>query len=171
MTINLEELSRFVIESKKNGYAADAEEIVSQIFPHFKEITFKKGDWEYKDFFRGISNFHGFEIVRFQKIPIWMMSYHGGMISRYEKDEQFAEQTFTFLKKVLLAIDEQFPFRGPNELVIQDWIYKNHYQGNIQRFSGAESIYNNGDRVYELNYVGGIIVAREKLYLNILNTK
>ena len=69
-------------------------------------------------------------------------------------------ETFTFLKQALLAVEESAPFRGPPRFEKGVWLYNNHFQGDIQRFSGGEIIFKEDEKVFSQNYIGGLIVPK-----------
>ena len=83
-------LARFLAKSKKQAWAGDGKKTEPQR-PGFEEHEFIDGDWEYGDSFSGFYFFHGQETVKFQKIPLWTMSYSGGMLKAYHGNLDFAE--------------------------------------------------------------------------------
>ena len=72
--------------------------------------------------------------------------------------EDSAKQTFSFLKKVMLAKDEStFSARGPLNLTDGDWEYKYSQEGDIEEFNGYEEIYYQGKLVFFHRIIGGLI--------------
>ena len=159
MTLDIGQLERFLVKAKTQTYAGDGKEIQPQR-PGFKELEFKEGDWEYRDSYAGFFLAPGQEIVRFQGIPIWAMAYNGGMFGKYHGDIDFAKQTFAFLKKALLKIEESRPFRGPECLEEGDWVYVDESVGHTTGFQGEENILYKGENVFKQMYLGGIIVPK-----------
>lgn len=147
MEINLEELARFLVKAKYHTYAGGGREIPSQR-PGFKELEFAEGDWEYRDSYAGFYSAPGQEIVRFQGKPVWAMSYSGGMNTKYHGQRDFAELTFTFLRKALLMLKESRPFRGPENFLEEDYEYIDSSDGDITDFRGTERILFQGKEVF-----------------------
>lgn len=105
------------------------------------------------------------ELVRWQNENgqgIWFMSYCGGMLPELRGDERLAYQTFEFLKKMLLKVNPEKPFRGPSAGVEGDLTYINNVHGNIERFNGEEYIdlkdFDRNDAIFSQNYHGGLII-------------
>jgi len=163
--INLEELAGFLVKAKKATYAGDGAEVESQR-PGFKELEYKEGDWEYRDSYVGFFLAPGQEVVRFQGKPVWIMSYSGGMRENHQENEKFAHNVFAFLKKALSNVPKNKPFRGPQnfdegELFKKgDFRYFNFIEGNIENFSGLETITYKGEEVFRQKYIGGLVKGK-----------
>ena len=100
----------------------------------------------------------GQEIVYYKGVPVWAMAYAGGMEFQYHGDEDLAHETFVFLKKALLAMDPEKPYRGPEHFGEGEWKYISILEGDIKDFIGNEKIYYKSDLVFEQNFIGGVIV-------------
>ena len=158
--IDTKELARFLVKAKTNAWAADEKEIEPQR-PGFKELEFNDGDWNYRDSYTGYFCAPGQEIVRYQNIPVWAMAYDGGMAEPFMEDRNLAKKTFAFLKRALMSVTEEEPFRGPSNLKDgAEWIYSNRFLGDIERFKGEEKIMHNGSLVFSQNYIGGLILHK-----------
>ena len=164
--INLEELARFLVKAKKGTYAGDGKEITPER-PGFKELEYIEGDWNYRDSYIGFFMAPGQEVVRFQGKPIWVMSYSGGMTSDFKDDINFAKETFNFLKRALLQVSEEMPFRGPKIFSDEkDWHYQNYFGGDVTNFHGHEKIYtlppvDEINRiVFAQDYIGGLVLPK-----------
>src|SRR3989344_2159039 len=137
LEVDLGELTDFIVEAKKNGYAAGGEK--RRWSDGSKTFTFHNGNFHYRDNYAGSYQAPGNEIVRWQKPDgqrIWQMSYSGGILPQFQGDEELAKQTFKFLKKALMKGDFEHPFRGPPKFEDEDFIYRTSVKGNVQRFSG-----------------------------------
>ncbi len=158
--IDLQDLRKFLVKAKRNSWAAGSSEVHAQR-PGFQEITFSDCNLNYRDSWAGDCGFHGSEVVRFagEPEPLWAMSYDGVVFSLHRKPD-FVEQIFSFLKKALLMCHEEKPFRGPAQHEEADFRYSNECKGDIERFIGTERIFYLGDKVYRLNYIGGLIIAK-----------
>jgi hypothetical protein len=159
MTINLDELTDFLIVAKKQAYAGDGQELKPQR-PGFKELEYEQGKWYYRDSYSGFFFAPGQEVVSFEGKPVWAMAYSGGMRPEYHGDVDFAKKIFGFLKKALALIEKSRPFRGPNRLEEGDLVYVDKSEGDIQEFRGREEISYRGKVVFRQDYIGGLIIGK-----------
>jgi len=162
MKIDLEKLAKFLVKAKTQTYAsADNQEIKAER-PLHRELEFEEGKFYYRDSYTGFFQAPGMEEVRLGKNgeTIWTMAYSGGMLPNCQKNVEFAKQVFTFLKKVLGLVKEDFPFRGPKEFEEGDWKYINEIKGNIERFKGHEKIFFKAKEVFNQDYIGGIVIDK-----------
>lgn len=76
-------------------------------------------------------------------------------------DNDFADKTFGFLKKVLSAGDKVTTFqpRDPKELSDGSWKYKCIFEGDISKFSGSDSISYDNEVVFTHAFLGGLVIA------------
>jgi len=159
-SVNLSELAKFLIEAKISTYAShNSDKIVPQR-PNFDELVFSKGDWDYRDSYCGFFSAPGQEVVSFKETPIWAMAYSGGMLSKYWGDVNFAKETFGFLKSALGLVKVSAPYRGPKKLKKGDFEYTSKVKGDITSFVGHEVINFKGKKVFEQDYIGGLIVDK-----------
>lgn len=161
MNVNVDQLAEFLVEAKKRTYAGDGENVPPQR-PGFKELELTIGDWNYRDSYAGFFVFQGQEVVCYQGIPVWAMAYSGGMLPEYQHNNDLATQTFAFLKRALLRIEAERPFRGPQRFRDEDKEYYNFNQEDIAQFTGREEIIFGKKKVYQLDYVGGIILPNSQ---------
>ncbi|MBI2146475.1 hypothetical protein HYU22_03985 [Candidatus Woesearchaeota archaeon] len=163
MQINLEELASFLVKAKVLTYPTNGRDAPPQR-PHFRELEYHEGEWDYRDSYAGFYRFQGQEVVRFRGKPVWAMGYSGGMGKEYHGQVELAAQTFSFLKKALVGVNETAPFRGPavvsEEISGKKWDYENAAEGNIEFFSGMERILLAGKEIYRVHYMGGGIISR-----------
>lgn len=155
--INYDELKSFLLDANVNGYAGDGNEVTPQR-PGFSEIEYGKDKWLFHDSYAGHYFAPGQEIVYYEGNPVWSMAYAGGMKFGSHGDKELAHETFTFLKKALLRMDPEKPFRGPKLFEEERWRYVSELDGDIKDFHGNEKIYKNDKLVFEQNFIGGIIV-------------
>ena len=125
----------------------------------FSELEFKEGDWLYKDSYTGFFQSWGREVVWYKGEPVWNSLYGGGMRKEFYGNEQFAHETFTFLKKAMLAGEkiEEFQPRGPREFKEEEWGYTCEWGGDIENFRGDEKISHKGDVVFTHHFFGGFV--------------
>ncbi|MCP4110921.1 MAG: hypothetical protein GY749_36270 [Desulfobacteraceae bacterium] len=145
----------FLITAKRNTWAGDGEQIRHSDYS--KNCSYSDGVFEYKDQYFGNLVDGGREVVFFNKRPIWIMGYHGGVFEEYYKH---SEEIFTFLCRSLLASQTGLPVRGPRCFVEGDFEYQNSYQGDLKYFTGSEIIVWRKIKVYRKAYVGGEIRDR-----------
>lgn len=155
--INLDGLKEFLFEANAHGYGGESKEVKPQR-PGFDELEYKKGDWYFRDSYAGHYYAPGQEIVYFQDEPVWAMAYSGGMMPSYHGDVEMTRMTITFLKKALMAMEKNLPFRGPKLLEEGDWRYESKVNGDVSDFSGVERIYFKNEVVFKQNFIGGLII-------------
>jgi hypothetical protein len=100
--------------------------------------------------------FVGQEVVTDTQRAIWSMSYAGGVSPDITGRDKILS-VYAFLRKALLCIGEDRPFRGPSHFEQGSYRYVDTSEGGLSQFHGAERIYLDGMPVYGLRYSGGII--------------
>ena len=155
---SLARLAKFLVEAKRRTYAGldDDATIASPILQGSKQLEYRDHDLFYRDIYFGMGFFVGQETVQAGPQVIWSMSYAGGVAPDITDREEFLA-IYAFLRKALLAIGEDFPFRGPAQFEDGSFRYANTWQGGSAEFHGEEQIYRAGIGVYRLHYAGGII--------------
>lgn len=162
--LNLEHLAKFLVIAKKASYASEQSiiKILPPERPGHKEYFMNNGDFSYRDSYVGSQLFVGCEEVRLVRSQetIWGMVYAGGILPEFQNNKKTSEGAFSFLRQVLRLVCEDIPFRGPPEFTKREnplWRYENIFDGKIKRFSGFESVFYLGKRVFTLNYAGGLV--------------
>lgn len=153
------EFAEFLVRAKRATYAGEGKEISPQR-PGFTELEYKEGDYRYRDSYSGFYQAPGQEVVYFRGKPVWTMAYSGGMVKEFHNDEDFTEKTYTFLKKCLLQVKKEEPFRGPREFSEGDFSYQMAVEGDINDFSGGERIFYQGKEVFRYHFAGGTIIPK-----------
>ena len=126
--------------------------------PGYYELTFKDGDWFYRDSYTGHYRSWGTELVRFKGKPVWNALYGGGMADGLD---HLSKDCFQFLKTCLTTKPKTWhSFRGPKSLTRGDWQYRYQQQGDIKMFSGYEEIRFKGKVVFSHRIIGGLIKDR-----------
>ena len=113
-------------------------------------------DLLYRDIYFGMGFFVGQETVQANERVIWSMSYAGSVSPGITERKQLLA-IYAFLRKALLAVADERPFRGPAQFRDGDFRYINNSQGDIAEFHGEEQIHRAGSKVYGLRYQGGMI--------------
>lgn len=163
MEFDTNTLAGFIVRAKKACYAGGGREVEPQV-PGFKEFEYVEGDWNYRDSYFGYYFVPGGrEIVKFKGQAVWIMAYNGGMKPECRWNEDFARQTFSFLKKALSLVQASRPFKGPMKFADGDWRYSDGSRGNISNFNGSEKIVHDNSEVFKQDYFGGIVVPKRDI--------
>lgn len=149
----MDELRKFLITGNKDGYAAGESNITREDDKSYS-IRFEQGSWRYHDNWFGGEPFGGRTVVFKAGKPYWMAVYYGS-------DSGKAEGLIGFLRKALSNQPDELPVRGPKELKEDKFEYKNKWEGDLEKFSGKEFIYYDGEEVYSAEYAGGLVDQRE----------
>lgn len=143
----------FLLKAKLHGYAGgDKLKIRSNDLS--KKYSYEESEFSYEDRYFGEFVDMGQEIVRYKGIPVWGMSYRGGIFSLYDNNK---EEVFNFLRLALNQIDNQLPIRGPTLYQNGAYIYKNCISGDLMSFTGHEEIWKVNEQICFRYYLGGMI--------------
>jgi hypothetical protein len=151
------ELSAFIVEAKRNTYAAQRGQ-ASSSRPESHDFAYEKGRFRYLDSYVGEIRFSGEEIVWYDGKPVWSMNYYGRLLGP-DPGPGFD----SFLKRALLLVSETKPFRGPDLYEEGEYRFDQFYEGGaetlsgIEGFSGREEILYRGVAVYRLWFHGGVV--------------
>ncbi|MHB8270667.1 DUF5680 domain-containing protein [Bradyrhizobium sp.] len=151
-------LAAFLVEAKRRTYAGldDDATVATPVIPGSKQLDYSNGELSYRDIYFGMAFFVGQEVVTDKQQAIWSMSYAGG-VSPDITDRNTFLAVYGFLRKALLRVGEDRPFRGPSQFEQGSYRYVNASEGELPEFHGAERIYLDAMPVYALRYSGGII--------------
>lgn len=150
--MELNKLKQFLIDSNNAGYAgSDGKKWIKETNGS-TTIHFEKSDFKSHDNFFGGEPYGGRIVVFYKNKPVWMMVYYGWIEKNIAVDEVYA-----ILKKALMKMPEEDPFRGPKKFVENEFIYQNEWTGDVERYSGKEKILKNNQLIYKANYMGGIV--------------
>ncbi len=147
----LTELKRFVIEAKRNTFAADAKKsyLIDQTSIHsYRDFSDADSTGTrllmYQDVYNGNTAEIGEETVSINMVKVWRNQYCGGTMF-FPKIHQglhvndWAQYVSNFLRKALSNLSEDFPVRGPkifeatsassqNKQILGDWKYLNSWE-------------------------------------------
>ena len=151
--INTQQLCKFLVKAKKATYASGdaAKKIIESDVS--TTLTFEDGDWRYHDNYFGGEPYGWREVVFFKGEPVYIMTYYG-WINEKATDIKTIYKT---LQEALLLIDQTNPYRGPEEYIQWKYIYTDNSVGEVDNFSGEESITYDGEEVYKAKYMGGLV--------------
>jgi len=156
--INLKTLKEFLVKAKKSTYASG--DIAKKIVEADKSTTliFEDGDFKYHDNYFGGEPYGGREVVFFKGEPVYTMVYYG-LVNEEITDFR---GVYKILQKALSLMPEECPYRGPKEYKEGDYSYLNNFIGEIDNFSGEETINYKGKEVYKAKYAGGLVDLRKE---------
>jgi len=148
--INLDKLKKFIIESRENTYAADSKQIENPRISGSVQLEYQKADYFYQDiYFAGSKIFIGQETVYFNNRPVWAMNYLGDIAK---------QEILSFLKLSLLKLSQECRFGKKCQFEKRELEYQDNGQGELDLFSGKESIYQKNKNIYNLTYQGGLLL-------------
>jgi len=149
----MDKFIKFLVEAKRKTYASNDESSEKVLKDGTKELSFKDGNFLYRDRYYGSEFFAGEEVVFKNKKPLWVMNYSG----RFLVDDCLKTDLYAFLKKSLKKVNQKTIFRGPEKFKQGIFSYVNAIKGKADDFHGEEFIYCKGKKVYELRYHGGVL--------------
>lgn len=146
------ELAIFLVEAKKNTYAAHKGKVGSSR-KGSKDLAYRRGGYDYLDSYFGERDFSGQEIVYLDEKPVWSMNYYGKMLNE-DVPEGFNEA----LREALLRIEKVEPYRGCRNYRRRELAYSCTPVGAISYFHGHETIDYKGQEIYRIYFHGGQIL-------------
>jgi len=153
--MNIEALRQFLVDSNQAGYAGgDAKQWLKEP-DGSTTIPYTQGEWRSHDNVFGGEPSGGRIVVFYQDAPVWMMVYYGWVAAGTAADPVYA-----ILRKALMHMPDDAPFRGPQEFVDGEFTYRNRWTGNVERYTGEEQVTQGGSLIYQANYLGGLVDHR-----------
>lgn len=153
MSAGTAELTAFIVRAKAATWLAGAPpRLAAQ--PGARELEFQDADWAYLDRYFGSEDFIGQEVVYAHGRPMWVMNYAGRILPGAAYDGARAARVAQPARAGLYG---QGRFLGAHTLATPDGIYFNVSQGDLDHFTGRESIELEGAAVYEMLYHGGLV--------------
>lgn len=138
----------FLIEAKRNTYAAHGAEVASSR-PNSHDLLYEVGDYKYYDTYLGGERFIGEEALWICDQPVWAMNYSGRVVG-----EGFSGD---FLKEALYHVPMETPFRGPAIYRKEEFTYHCIVNGAMDWFEGYEEIFLSDRKVMECYFHGGAV--------------
>lgn len=153
--VTKEQIIAFIKVAHANSWPEGVTAVKKPGLYEFDETFFSQGKWDFYDLFGGMVTDIGFEVIYYEKEPVWGAAYRGGVIStKIDPDD-----IFNFLILALKAEnDNEFPLRGPsvfNKDGDSRWLYLYQFSGNFYSFIGVEKILFKNEIVYERALIGG----------------
>jgi len=154
----MEKLHDFLIEAKKQTYANANTEKIQSSRVSSKDYEYKNNDMTYHDTYFGGTNFMGEEVVYIDnETPVWGMNYYGVTLDKSLTEEAVDKALRPAL--MLVGQDNILPVRGPKEYINGEYKYTFEIKGDLEYFTGTETIYKNDKPVYILKCCGGKIIS------------
>jgi hypothetical protein len=153
------DLVRFLLEANQHGYAAGRAARQRREGDHSTTIVYENGDWTLHDNFFGGEPYGGRSVVSRKGAPVWMVVYYGYV----DGPASLVQPVYSFLQRALLLAPDEFPVRGPGELVDDPFTYRRVHRGDVGRFWGEETIHHRGHRgqpAYTAWFSGGLVDQR-----------
>ena len=151
--IDLEPLHAFIVEAKAATYVGDGQ-AASPCRVKSHDLAYVREPFKYLDSYFGGQDFIGEEVVYHQDEPVWAMNYYGIVL----KPELIsAAEAGRMIKASLSKLYADGRFLGGWEYTLSGLTYHDTSQGDLSRFIGYEWIEQDGVKVYELHYHGGLI--------------
>lgn len=142
-------LIEFLVRAKKKTYAGKGPETTPSR-PRSHDLEYEEKNLLYIDTYLGGRLFSGEEALWRSGVPLWAMNYSGRVLSdRFNGD---------FLKKALLLVPKEAPYRGPALFKEGDFIYARKSVGTPEWFQGYESIHCQGELIFECYFHGGSVL-------------
>jgi spore maturation protein CgeB len=143
------ELLAFIVLAREKTYASGKRPKISKK----KTYSFKKGSFAYQDtYYDREKVFQGQEVIFYNSRVVWSFSYRGIV-----NDDIRASEVFSFLKKCLLQQVSNARFYSTCEMEFEKWKYVCKGRGNLEEFSGEETVYFENAQVYLMRYFAGIL--------------
>lgn len=150
--MNPTSLKQFLVSSNESGYAGGNEKQWVKEPDGSTTISYQEGDFRIHDNFFGGEPYGGREVVFYNEKAQWMMVYYGWVIPGIDND-----MVYGILRNALIRMPSEYPYRGPAEYIENEFRYANKWEGEIERFSGEEQIFQNDKLIYKANYMGGLV--------------
>lgn len=148
-----EQLNAFVVRAKATTYVGRGARCLSYR-PGSHDLQVHEGPFSYLDSYFGGTDFIGQEVVYYHGEPVWAMNYYGRILA---PSRIAAPETGQIIQTSLSRMYEEGRFLGGFEHATPNGTYIDTSEGDVTSFTGREWIEQDGIRVYELVYHGGLI--------------
>ena len=143
-------LLEFLVEARRETYAIPTGTALGD---GTEEMAWRAGDWRYQDRYAGTNPYGGHELIWHREQVVWLMHYFAEVVStRCPMDAIYA-----FQREALGRPDPARPMRGPAAFARPPFAYVNDIEGDLERFSGVETIASEGEIVYRMVFHGGCV--------------
>jgi hypothetical protein len=151
--ISVQDLTSFILIAKQATYVGGGNKLLPyRLGSH--DLQFFKDDWAYHDCYLGESDFIGEEIVYYFSKVVWGMNYFGRIL---HPDRITSAQAGAIIQQSLSKMYQSGRFLGGFQHTVAEFSYTDANDGDLQFFTGREWIELKGEKVYQLEYHGGLI--------------
>lgn len=151
-------LRGFLVRSNDAGYAGGDEKAWTKGADGSWTIVYEEGRWRSDDNFFGGEPYGGRTVVFHDEAPVWMLVYYG-----WVHDNSDPKRLYGVLKNALKGMPFEAPFRGPRCYQEGDCTYANDWNGDVDRFTGRETIRQGTSIAYQADYAGGLVDVRREV--------
>ena len=157
MEFSQEAFLAFLLAAKRVPQVAQGDDAtVPALLPGAPQLEYRDGAFLYHDGYIGGAYFVGPETVYYEDVPIWAMSYAGGVAPTITADAEIAA-IYAFLRAALLQVTPERPYRGPQTFQEGPYTYADDSAGGLHAFWGRETISQDNRTIYALRYSGGFL--------------
>jgi len=153
--LEMNRLREFLVTANRAGYASSNTTVTTED-DGSHTIVFESGGWRFEDNFFGGEPYGGREAIAVDGRVEWLMLYYGWVGSTHLTNDV----VYRFLRKALMQVTPETPYRGPEAFVDGDLQYRNRVDGDLANFEGVETIFHRGQQIYSARYVGGLVDQR-----------
>ena len=151
---DLIEIKEFIARARINTWAGGLGKQGAKRTGSEGVFVFEEGELKYEDEYFGGPRFQGEEIVYENGKPVWGMVYFGGVPESVDVN---SEEEFDFLKKALLSQNKLARFPRVAEYEEGEREYSCLVDGEMNNFTGHETVTHKGTVTHEVFFAGGII--------------
>ncbi len=163
----LKDLSTFIVEANTHTWAAEGAEVKVPQRPKYKELQWPlpdpntgkiEGGWELRDSYTGYFRAPWMTTIYYKGEPAWTMAY--GRTGMMEDKYDITKATFDFLKKALMLVTTEMPYRG---LPLEEGNrrYEIQANGNLEDFDGQEKTFEDNELTFTQYFFGGIVIDKD----------
>lgn len=154
--INNSDIEKFLLKANKPHADSTAE--MRKEENGSRTILFADGDWSMIDNFFGGEPYGGQQVVFYKKEPVWICVYYGRVL----ETSLSPDVVYDFLREALQYPDKNKPQRGPESYKKDNLEYRNFQEGDLDDYSGRETILEDGKEIYWAKFMGGLVDQRFK---------
>jgi len=144
----MNEIIDFLLRARTKTYAGNGGKVESALAGS-KQLEYSEGDYLYRDiYYVGERAFLGIETIYFQNKPIWSMTYRGD----WDPNDITDEEVNANLRPALIANANTARTNQRVEWENGDYRYLCEGEGELDNFSGTETLFKNGHSSHRVVY-------------------
>ena len=146
-------LTTFIVKAKAQTYVGTGASVAPSR-PGAHDLVWQQGAWSYRDSYFGGTNFAGQEVVWHDDVPVWAMNYFGAVL---RPDLIDGERAAGVIRAALIALYASGRFLGGWRFEHGPYVYVDQSKGDVDAFTGQETIFFKRAAAYRLTYQGGLV--------------